>query len=125
MKKKEICPSCGKSFVYLNRHKCKENTKQAIEYVKFKNCKIRKDEAKILEEIEKLTGEKFTVTQKIGFDKKLTFTHKNNRITGLTINKCGLKELPESITKLLSLEILWLDGNTISTIPDSLKNLTK
>ena len=23
-KKKELCPSCGKSFVYLNRHKCKK-----------------------------------------------------------------------------------------------------
>ncbi len=129
MRKKEKCPHCGKSFVYINRHKCKANKKQESEndsqsIVEFRKCKIRKIEVNVLEEIEDFAGKKFTSTKKIKFNNKLTFIHKNNRITGLGLNKCGLTALPESVTKLNSLEVLWLFGNTISVIPNSFKKLT-
>ena len=91
---KYTCPHCKKSFVNLNRHKCKVNKKQKSEndsslFVEFRNCKIRMAEAEVLKGIEKLTGRKFVLTHKIGFENRLSYSRKNHRITGLAINKCG------------------------------------
>jgi hypothetical protein len=69
-KKKEVCPYCGKSFVYLNRHKCKVKERMEGSEVSDKseserrierieewkrdfNRNLKKDEKKILDIIKK------------------------------------------------------------------------
>ncbi|MHA1729892.1 MAG: leucine-rich repeat domain-containing protein, partial [Promethearchaeota archaeon] len=85
---------------------------------------LERKECKVLESLEeRLNGEKIPLVEKIEW---ITFGFKiNNRhIVGIGFYEKGLTALPESITKLTSLEELSLYSNKLITLPESISNLT-
>ncbi|MFX1259438.1 MAG: leucine-rich repeat domain-containing protein, partial [Promethearchaeota archaeon] len=94
----------------------------------FKGAQIPQFEAEIFQEIEKLTKIKFTKVNKVDWDTKMGFSAENLQVIAIGLYDCGLSTLPESISKLKSLQTLSLQHNKLSTLPESigdLKSLTR
>ena len=127
-KKKEVCPTCGKSFVYLNRHKCKEGEKGISDKREklnggFRGVQIPDIEVNCLQELESQLKIDFKVVENITVDTKMGFTVEDNRVSTLGLYDCGLSTLPESIGNLHSLQVITLANNKLTKLPDSFWNL--
>ena len=100
---------------------------QARKVIPFRGAQIPQFEAEVLGELEKITGKQFTRVDEVEWVTPMGFSAGNKRVTGIGLYKCGVSTLPESITKLTSLEKLYLYSNKLSTLPESigkLKSLT-
>ncbi len=53
------------------------------------------------------------------------FSGENNRVIGVDLYKCEVSTFPESISKLSSLEKLWINTNKLTTLPESIKILER
>ncbi len=93
--------------------------------------KISSVETKILHELEVIIKKKFHIVKEIfhrrsdGFilSKQMSYEIKNNHIVALSLHKCDLKELPDSIWELNALEKLDLGFNKLSSLSDLIENL--
>ncbi len=89
---------------------------------------IAPEERKILEDLEKTIGRTLPLTEDIKFD-VVGVEIRDDKIVGLGLFSCGLKELPASVGDLKSLEKLSLGNNLLKDLPEtvgtskSLKNL--
>ena len=104
----------------------------------FKGAKIPEFEASVLLELERLTNKHFKLVESIckwrgykgEFYSKETeigdicFTVKENRMSGITLDDCNLKNLPGSIGRLQFLEALDVQYNNLTSLPDWITNLT-
>ncbi len=91
----------------------------------FRGATISQFETDFLQEIEKLTENKFYFRRKdeLSFS-DMYFATENNEIIELRIFKCGLLILPKSIGNLTSLKKLNLVNNELEKLPESIGNLT-
>lgn len=94
------------------------------ESVPFGGAQIQKSEAKILQEIEKELEIQFIKVDNFNFNTSIGFRVENDRIKGLSLYKCEITKLPESLFKLIFLEELNLSFNQLTTLPDSIIRLT-
>lgn len=94
------------------------------ESVPFGGAQIQKSEAKILQEIEKELEIQFIKVDNFNFNTSIGFMVENDRIKGLSLYKCDITKLPESLFKLIFLEVLNLSFNQLTTLPDSIIRLT-
>ena len=101
-----------------------EQMRDKFEVVSFRGAKLIKYEVDVLKELESLTGKEFSEFKEIKYDTKMGFVAENNRVSGLGLYECDISTLPESITKLTSLEKLSLSSNKIKTLPESITKLT-
>jgi leucine-rich repeat protein SHOC2 len=122
-----------------NVRKMKEELVVILENAKLTNLldelisgeKISQLELKIIHELEDLTKKKFRIVKEIfprrsdGFilSEGMSYEIKNNHIVALSLHKCDLKELPDSIWELNALEKLDLGFNKLYTLSDSIENL--
>lgn len=86
---------------------------------------ISKYEAKILEYLEDLTGEKLTKTIDVKSGPRSAFELRNNKIVGIRLDWSELKEFPEILLELGDLEKINLSYNKITIIPQSISKLKK
>ena len=84
-KKKEICPYCGKSFAYLNRHKCKvkeriegseESEKSEVERRIERTEERKRDSSRNLKKEEKRILDMISKEKSIYFEDLRTLTNK-------------------------------------------------
>ncbi|KKM91018.1 hypothetical protein LCGC14_1232700 [marine sediment metagenome] len=82
-------------------------------------------EVKAMQDIEILTGGKFTVVDhfKRSYGPPMSYSLKNNRVNGIGLHKCGLFEIPESIKDFKFLQYLDLAKNELSNLPNSICEL--
>ena len=84
---------------------------------------LNPDDAKVLEELEKLIGKEIPKIDDVNPNWD-PFIHgvviKGDQITGLALFNCGIKELPDSLSNLKSLNTLFIKTNKLKTLPDSL-----
>ncbi|MFX1445923.1 MAG: hypothetical protein ACFFHV_21110 [Promethearchaeota archaeon] len=105
------------------KRKKREAEEKKINFIMFKGIQIPQFEAEVLQELETLTKKEFIKLEKIERDTKMGFSVENQNVIGIGLNDCGLSILPESITKLTSLQELWLNYNQLKTFPESISNL--
>ncbi|MFX1259336.1 MAG: hypothetical protein ACFFAN_15890 [Promethearchaeota archaeon] len=91
--------------------------------IQFRGSQIPQFEANILQELEKQLNRQFVLVDKIIFGRRLIFTAKSQRITGIGLCQSELSTLPESISNLTSLQILRLEANKLKALPQSIGNL--
>ncbi len=96
---------------------------QLRQIISFRSAQILQFEADVLQEIEKLTNNQFTLVNKVEFATKMSFSAENQRVNGIGLYECGVSILPESIGNLTSLTHLVLSFNELTTLPDSIGNL--
>ncbi|MGQ4876646.1 MAG: leucine-rich repeat domain-containing protein [Promethearchaeia archaeon] len=92
--------------------------------ISFRGAIIHQFEAEILEELESFTKKEFRLVEEIDTETEMGFTVKNNCVSGLGLNNCGLTILPDSIGNLYSLEELYLRGNQLTALPESIGKFT-
>ncbi len=102
----------------------REAEERAKKIVPFKGVQIPQSKADILQEIEKITNNQFTLVNKIESSTKMGFSVENNKVVGISLYECGISTLPESIGKLESLQGLYLGSNQLTTLPESIGNLS-
>jgi len=91
---------------------------------KYQGIELEDEEVKILEEFEKMVGEKIPQIEEIGLT-AFGFKAEEGKITGLGFAKKGLIELPTSIGGLTSLKNLNLQMNKLEELPEQFSELTK
>ncbi len=109
------------------REEQEERTRQEAEKrtkgtVPFRDVQIPQLEADVLQELEKQSGKQLN-SYYLGIA-KIGFRVINNRVTTISLFKCGLSTLPESIGDLKSLQTLWLSNNNLRTLPESIGQLS-
>ncbi|NHK32602.1 MAG: hypothetical protein FK730_14710, partial [Asgard group archaeon] len=89
---------------------------------KYKGISMEKRDASILSELENIIGESIPKVDEIN---RLTFGYKlkNNKLVGLSIIEKELRQFPESILNLESLETLNLRTTQLESIPEKIDNL--
>lgn len=90
----------------------------------YKKYPVKPEQAQALEDLEKL------IRRPIPLKKRLPrhvpgVKIDDDNVIGLNLHHCGLKILPKSIGNLKSLQILYLQGNDLVKIPESIGNLTQ
>jgi hypothetical protein len=80
------------------------------------------EQAKVLEELEKLIGKPIPIVHKIQ-NTSFGVLVEGDKIIGLGLYKKKLLTLPESLGNLSSLQYLYLDENQITRLPESIGNL--
>ncbi len=93
---------------------------QGIETKYFRGALISKNDAGILQKIEKLTKKEFQLFAKLESDWGMSFTARKLYVNGLCLFDCNLKNFPDHITELKFLKKLYLGGNTITDLPESI-----
>lgn len=88
-----------------------------------KNSGLPQREAKIILELEKLTKKKFKKLTYIKANSTMGITMRSQKITGISLFNCGLRNLPKSLGDLRSIRVLNLRKNELENLPSSLKNL--
>ncbi|MBN1803428.1 MAG: tetratricopeptide repeat protein [Candidatus Lokiarchaeota archaeon] len=99
------------------------------ELVTFKEARIPKKEASVLERIEQDTGKQFKLVEdirprpeaysvKVEEIEHLEFAVKGNRITDLGLINCGLKKVPEGVKVFSMLNVLVLRKNELAELPE-------
>ncbi|MFX1487680.1 MAG: GTP-binding protein [Promethearchaeota archaeon] len=86
---------------------------------------VEQEQARILEELEKLIQQKIPVVTKLSSE-PFGVIIDGDQVKGLGLFRCGLKTIPDILTKLSSLEELRIYDNLISSIPEfvfTIKNL--
>jgi len=104
-----------------------KEAQQLRNIISFKGAYISEFEelkANVIQELETQLKEKFTLVSKIEWDTKMGFSVKDHRITGIGLYECGLTTLPESISNLSSLKVLYLGWNEFKTVPESIGDLS-
>jgi len=91
--------------------------------VDFKGAPIPQFEAEVLQELENQIGKQFKLVNGLNMRTQMGFTVENQRINGIGLYDCGVSTLPESISKLTSLKILWIYQNQLATFPESIGKL--
>ncbi|MHA2062548.1 MAG: leucine-rich repeat domain-containing protein, partial [Candidatus Sifarchaeia archaeon] len=91
---------------------------------------ILKEEANILKELKQFTGKKrlyifSTLSQAEDYSAKPGIVLDEGHVLYLNLNGCGLKQLPECITRLGNLIHLIVDDNQIIEFPESIGNLNQ
>ncbi len=97
-------------------------------YIKFLSEKefwlnsINSDELTIIKDLEKKLGKKIVVTGEIynSVDAVRAFSIEKRSITGLALEYCGLKTVPDLIKYLKNLKILDLKGNLLRNLSESM-----
>ncbi|GAI97570.1 unnamed protein product, partial [marine sediment metagenome] len=92
--------------------------------IPLKGAQIPQFEADILQELENQLKKEFTLVHEVKGDTTMGFTVENKRVTGIGLQDCGLTSLPDTIGNLKSLQTLLLDGNQLTTLPESIANLS-
>ncbi|MHA1649031.1 MAG: leucine-rich repeat domain-containing protein [Candidatus Helarchaeota archaeon] len=87
-----------------------------------KYSKVKPSQAKVLEELEKRIGKEIKHKKKIQWD-IFGYRAEEQEVVELNLNFKEIKDLPESIGNLESLEKLFLHKNQLKTLPDSFGNL--
>jgi hypothetical protein len=81
------------------------------------NSQISQFDADVLNELESSLNKNFTLVNEIKWDTEMGFTVKNQMVNGIGLYQSNLTNLPESITRLKSLEKLYLRQNRLSNLP--------
>ncbi len=96
----KFCEKCG-ATLDDNEKSCKLCGMGANErIVSFRNAKIPQFEAKVLEELEQITGKIFTFVRKTNLNSELEFSTFKIRVNEISICYCELYILPKSIKRL-------------------------
>lgn len=123
---KSICKTHGwPDGVKYAESMIEEIKQKNIEFpvVSFHGTNISQQEAAVLKDLESLTGKNFSHVEKIEEYTQMGFTAINKRVSGIGLFNCGLKNLPESIGNLNSLQTLNLKKNNLISLPQSIGNL--
>jgi len=96
---------------------------QLKEIIKTRSALIPRFEADILKEIEKELNREFNLVEKIEWNTQMGFSTNDNRIIGIGLYRCNISELPMSLGRLNSLEILSLWENPLKQFPECISSL--
>jgi Leucine-rich repeat (LRR) protein len=90
----------------------------------YQGIELEEEEVKVLEELEKLIGEKIPPVEKIDLE-AFGFKAEEGKITELGIYKKGMTHLPDNFCKLTNLKHLKLEMNEIEALPEEIGELTQ
>ncbi|MFO8018982.1 MAG: hypothetical protein R6U96_10125 [Promethearchaeia archaeon] len=85
---------------------------------------LPKGEIKALLDLETIASKELRLWSKITLDTQCSFTVENNHVIEIRLNACELKTFPHSIGRLRHLEVLKLEKNQLTEIPDALSQLS-
>ncbi len=97
-----------------------------IEFVSFRGAKIIEIEAKVLQDLERMTNKKFILDNSLGWIiSKIVFKTKDQHVSGISLDSgCGkISNLPESIRDLTLLTDFRLFGGKLASFPQCLTDL--
>ncbi len=87
-----------------------------------KYAEVKENEAKVLEELEKILGKEIKREKNIQWD-KIGYRSEEESVVDLNLNFKELPALPESLGDLEMLQTLFLHKNQLKSLPESIGNL--
>ncbi len=102
----------------------RDSERLTIKKLPFRGVELYREEIKVLNELEELTGKEFAYTSRKVFT-DFKFSSDEGHVTRIGLPRCNLKEIPPELIKFnLYLKRLVLFRNQIREIPNFLQNFT-
>ena len=115
------CNLCGAKL--SNKLEKEKQKLETVDLISFRRAELNTSEVEVLKELEWQSENVFTLVEDVKTSSTMSFSVKNNHITGINLYLCSLTSLPKLIEDLKFLEYLYLSDNDIKILPESIGNL--